>query len=739
MHNPALRWTASLSIILVLALAVAIPQLASLGRTAGAATLPTSGFYVAVDCDTATAGIQSVCTTPDPASGTRTVAVIATNLSGAAVTVGAFNFDLYNPTCGGTGAATHAQNTKAMSGCTISAGETGIAPNSSPSISGGSVGFSNLAHQDDFLNGCSAGGAFGDSGAGAAGTSTSSLSCFAGMGNETLANGASVVLATEAFLVDATASESIPLTLSNVSVADDNGVNLISCDSSVAPPAPPTNVTGPCFGAELNFTGGPTLTPVIPPTLTPTATPTEALCTGGPCATPVGVPTGAPSDVLLLNASSCLELSAGLAGLQTFAALQDCSSLDLQTDGFIPGIQHLVRCLRGQLTPSGVICSPPAGSPLVVSPGDFTKIDRDRDQVHAGQHLWVLGFVTADYPAVFTTDKGAFVREDNSIAGQTLGCFNGSINSGTVFLNGDPDCDGKTSTAGDHVVVVRIDVDENTPRGIGHVTVTQGATTISKEFTVVGPPVAMSFQTLGGKGSVETGATVYNPNAPLPTDCVQGHPDALVQSGLADRPEQAVVLAKALDSDGTEVAGALLSWDHTFKAAPASFVLGDSAHIALPQGGAASVLTPTFDLGALGIGFPQVICGRDTVGTITEDVTFTRLLDPEASTTYHGSYAIDVIAPGSETATPTPSPTNTATATATDTPTPTATSTPTATATHTPTATPTFTPTPTATPQPRIVRFIISLRDRSCARFGERSAPCRALNRLLARLEARRR
>jgi hypothetical protein len=242
----------------------------------------------------------------------------------------------------------------------------------------------------------------------------------------------------------------------------------------------------------------------------------------------------------------------------------------------------------------------------------------------------------------------------------------------------------------------------------------------------------MSFETLGGKQSVETGATEYP--FQWPTNCLLNIGTA--PGLLLDRPEQAVVLAKALDSDGNEVASAFMTWDHPFR----QF---SGAPPVLPQGGVALPEVPTLDLrpyGPYGLGAPQVVCGRDALGTITEDVTFDRLLDREASATYHGSYSIDVVAPGSETATPTPS--ATPTATATDTPTSTSTATP----TNTPTATATLIPsptqsppaaTPTPAPQAKVIQIITRVRDKLCARFGEHSAACRALNRVLARFETR--
>ncbi|MGA2286140.1 MAG: hypothetical protein ABSG55_07725, partial [Dehalococcoidia bacterium] len=60
-------------------------------------------------------------------------------------------------------------------------------------------------------------------------------------------------------------------------------------------------------------------------------------------------------------------------------------------------------------------------------------------------------------------------------------------------------------------------------------------------------------------------------------------------------------LARALDSDGTAVTGAFVDWktDHWRK------------------GIVATDLTPTLDLGGLGIGTANVICGTDETGSVT--------------------------------------------------------------------------------------------------------------------------
>jgi hypothetical protein len=439
----------------------------------------------------------------------------------------------------------------------------------------------------------------------------------------------------------------------------------------VVAPAPPTaTATATSTSAPTSTsTAIPTATNTQPPT-TPTSLTFVTITPNAGTRTAVALtptPTGTLSEALLLNSSNCIALSIAFGGLGAIEAVSDCGGIGLQggpTDQTNPGnIQHLVSCLRGAVIDGLHQCVfAPVGQ---VVPGDFTTIDRDRDQAHDGQDLIVLSFVTADYPVAFETDAGTLVSmSGGGDLGQAYTCFSGSAIDPPY--TGDPDCDGSADTAGDGVVVARLRVDATTPRGTHHLTVTQGGTSIVREFHVVGIPASISFTTLAGKASIETGATAPANGTldPLATDCVFGLADVL--TGLPDRPEKAVVLAKALDSDGNEVVGTILQWNHTF-VAPASGTTGP-----LPQGGVALPQTPTFDFGEAGIGFPQVICGGTDAGLLTEDVHISNILDRAADTSIHAAYAIEVVAP----------------------PTPTATFTATSTSTHTPTSTPTATPPP---------------------------------------------
>jgi len=637
----------------------AIVAVAGVARSTAHAVASTP-WELYLDCDTATAGIQGSCIY---SSGTTSVdvAIVLRNVSGSTTAqVSSFNFDV---------------------------------------LGDSQVTFSPKAGVDANLNGNPD---FSETGVGASGTwactppaptpdqdpglstTDSFLSCYAAAGGAPpLAVGGTLVLGTVHYAsIDGVGS----LSLANVSVADETTAELLSCNLN---PDPGGGTAGNCFTASVQIgasadTATPTVTPT--PSATPTLTPTP--CGGGACATPTGVPTGAPTDVLLLNTSTCVTLGVAFGGLETVSAVSDCTNMGRQ---FTPGygsLQDYVRCLRGSTDSYGIrhcLAENGADSPLQVVPGDFSKVDLDRDQVHRGQDLIVFGFVSADYPVAFSTDAGTFIEHGplQEAIGASYTCFSSDVYFAPY--TGDPDCDGSSApgSVGDGVVVATLRIDQSTPRGIHHVTVTQGATSIVKEFHVVGVPASITFTTLAGKTSIETGATV--PTFPLvdppTTDCVfTGVADSL--TGLPARPEKAVVLTKALDSDGNEVAGALLQWNHPFSSwLPEANVL--------PQGGVLFPQIPTMDLGPAGIGFPEIICGGDTPGTLTEDVTFSNILDAYVDQSAHAPYSIEVVSPAPPTSTPT----------ATTTPTNTPTSTPTSTVTNTPTNTPTRTPTPTATPR----------------------------------------
>jgi hypothetical protein len=220
-----------------------------------------------VDCNTASPGIQTVCTIPTTSLAPIPLDVIITNQTGAGTQIDQFNYDLYNDECFST----------------ISSPASGSCFNGNTSNPAGGIGPSvpvpdstNFPPNYD----CNVISAKADAGTGAPGTSTSFLTCAVQSGSSTaLPNGASLRLSGENFSDNVTAATTIVLTLSNVAASDDNGVTTITCAPAAPPPASPEgNVSGPCFPATLNFVVPPPATDTpVPPTNTPapsTATPT---------------------------------------------------------------------------------------------------------------------------------------------------------------------------------------------------------------------------------------------------------------------------------------------------------------------------------------------------------------------------------------------------------------------------------------------------------------------------------
>jgi hypothetical protein len=586
------------AIVIIMVLAVALPRLiATSGSSAASAPLT-----MALVCQ-----VQPGCVFNAGTTGID-VDVVMTNNSASPISVAAFNFAVYS-------------SNKAF----LTPG-TPI-PNAPAYAAGGCTTDPPLADN----------GAYGSSATG------STVSCFnAGSptGDIVIAALGSVTVGTVHFT--GAGPDSADLILTNAAASGTDGTGLLACDPAAGPPAAPSGAgLADCSPATVIVgQGGATSTPAATATSTATPTPTATPCGGGACATPVGVPTGAPSDVLLLNSSNCITLGIFFGGLTIIGAVSDCQNLQEQLSYSPGGLSHYVGCLREEVDDGLYFCAD-ASTVGQVLPSDFSRVDLDRDQAHDGQDLLVLSFVTADYPVAFETDAGTFISRTTVNLDQAYTCFNG--NAHVVSGSGDPDCDGLAATAGDGVVVARLRIDETTPRGTHHLTVTQGATSIVKDFHVAGIPTSMTLTTLAGKTSIETGATAPHRLVPpfnvLPTDCVFALEDAT--TGLPDRPEKAVVIAKALDSDGTEVVGSILNWDHPF----VDFGSSSPQFSPLPQGGVALPQSPTVDLGAAGVGAPQVLCGGDTPGLLTGEVGVTNLLSTVEDTSVHAVYAINVVPP----------------------------------------------------------------------------------------------
>ncbi len=248
MSNP---YASALSVVVIIAVAAALLLRAAPGSggTAAAANPP---LYIALDCDTATAGVQDTCNVTLGSVATMDAGVFIGNETGSSQTLAGFNFDVYD------------------SDITL------INPNSAPTRDAASLTAAGWT--------CSSPAPLADTGLGAAGTATSFLSCFISAGSpDTLVSSLTPrSMGFTHYAVTAAAPGTATLILSNVSAVDDFAVTLVTCDPAAVPPATPV-VTGPCFNATVNFVSPtPTFTPTatdtpLPPTDTPTATSTPTI------------------------------------------------------------------------------------------------------------------------------------------------------------------------------------------------------------------------------------------------------------------------------------------------------------------------------------------------------------------------------------------------------------------------------------------------------------------------------
>jgi hypothetical protein len=277
------------AIVIIMALAVALPRLVATSRSSAAATPLTMSLVCQV---------QPACVFDAGTTGID-VDVVMTNNSAGPISVASFNFEVYN-------------SNRAF-----------LTPSVPTSAGPIAAGFN-----------CSNGSLpSADIGGYVPGVTSSAVSCFNASGAIALPPAGTTTLATVHFA--AAGPDSVDLMLTNAAASDPDAVILLSCDPADGPPAPPIGAgLAPCSPATVIVgQGGLTSTPTTIPTATNTPTPaapTPTPCGGGACSTPVGVPTGAPSEVLLLNSSNCVPLSLVFAGLPTLAALSDCLGIGVQ-------------------------------------------------------------------------------------------------------------------------------------------------------------------------------------------------------------------------------------------------------------------------------------------------------------------------------------------------------------------------------------------------------------------------
>lgn len=367
-----------------------------------------------------------------------------------------------------------------------------------------------------------------------------------------------------------------------------------------------------------------------------------------------------PTAILALNHGLCVALGSAFGGLSGVTALNSCQRFYIQ-DGD-NGMQAYIHCLRGfdfdndgvhNCLNAGGPSDPPHpldGDPVIqVKPEYFAALDRDANQLHAGQGSQVMLFVQDDFPVRFTTDFGRWTEAGP--LDQDVTC--GTLASGADFS--DPDCDENPATQGDGVVVLQLTVTEADGLGTAHVNAIQESIGIPIELTVVGTPQRLELTPLfGAAKAIQTGATraTLPGQIPYSTDCnFAATTDGVL--GANSSAEKAVIVVKAKDNAGNDVVGALIDWDLTkFYPRPTvtppdptgTFLLNRRA-----QGGVALPQTPTLDTGPLGISFPQFVCGGRLPGDLNLTASmFTGVIDPLADHKTHAEITIKVIGPATD-------------------------------------------------------------------------------------------
>lgn len=355
---------------------------------------------------------------------------------------------------------------------------------------------------------------------------------------------------------------------------------------------------------------------------------TALIGSGGSAVQPKAAEAG-PTAIVGLNKDMCVAMAVAFGGLSDLDAVSACLKVQVQDD--LDSFQKLIRCLRGAdknadgVRDAKVSCLPVTGTPIRPEPEELAVIDRDKNYVHGRQALIVIAFVNDDAPVRFHTDTGLLLNMPGYGGTRTPG-KDFYCETGNNLTNGDPDCDGDPATVGDGVVVGVIEI-ANQPSddelGDFEVLAIQEGIAFPMQFRVQDKPDTLSLEYLFGKNTIQTGATdPPEPGEPRdPTDCTF---DGSVSGVLAanNSPYKSIVLIKSLTKAGEEVIGVLFDWEPVFSTSTNE----DESDI----GGVALGSTPTLDTGAIGIGFPQFVCGKDKPGTLTLKATVNGLLSGNA-------------------------------------------------------------------------------------------------------------
>ncbi|MBI5289875.1 MAG: hypothetical protein HY873_12960 [Chloroflexi bacterium] len=388
-----------------------------------------------------------------------------------------------------------------------------------------------------------------------------------------------------------------------------------------------------------------------------------------------------PIHAISLNSGICLGLGIAFGGLASLTAAEDCVLNNLAPEQ----MQEYVMCLRGHFDPASgkhecqtpsIPPSPPdpgvpangdliVDTPIHIVPDDFAGLDPfDGNQFHPGQPSLIIAFVDDDFPVRFATDVGTFTNYAGIELDKDVEC--NALGLGDFV---DADCDQDPATKGDGVVAMPLSISQgqldaamdDTGKATVHVDVVQESISFPIELTAVGVPKEITLTPLFGKGRIQTGATLPTPGGvsffneePDATDCNFAATTAGVL-GAVNAAEKTVIVAKAQDDFGNDVVGAFINWDFTqyypdnLQADVPKGNIAYSDNIA-HQGGAALPQTPTLDTGALGISFPQFVCGGRQPGVLDFYTSFFLFADKQASTTADETIQIEVVGPATDVA-----------------------------------------------------------------------------------------
>jgi hypothetical protein len=344
--------------------------------------------------------------------------------------------------------------------------------------------------------------------------------------------------------------------------------------------------------------------------------------------------------VVALNRSVCVIGNIALMRVSTTVAALECFAAGRQSR-----LQILMECSLGR---PWCPFTPPDGRVYQqIDARDFTVVDRDLNQLHPGQSMLLIALIEEKYPVLFETSVGTLINSSLQEVGKSALCYTAS-ESQEPFA--DPDCDAISPLLGDGAVVMILRVSQDDPRGMHTVRVTQGDISKEIEIQVVGVPTQIVVESLDAKASVEAEAkpATLLGDAPQSDAC---DPVLFPPYGGAPSQHKTNVIVRALDDDGTEVVGAQIVWTRDGTALNDSAMFGRRQ---MPSGGSAVSGLTTWDLGALGIGYVQTICGGGAAGTINAVLKFDPTLSSMVDRDYELPFSLAVtgVAP-TPTATPT--------------------------------------------------------------------------------------